>query len=372
MAGDLLNRMARMVRGVLSDDDILSGAGLTDGAFHKIAARLGVSPDEARLLFQSLTTRLRQKQAQIEEAEAAFGAPAAQRFTVEPDAMGNATVRDSQTGKSVLLRGNDASEAVDAAGDKQNGQERLSRFAPLMEDEAEHWKALDRTGFYGAQGAGCIVLARDTGRLLLGLRSQGCEQPGTWNGFGGAIDSGEDPAEAVRREVVEELGYHGSLKLIPLYVFRKGTFRYSNFLAIVDHEFHPRLNWEHDDAEWFEWGDWPHPLHFGISAVLNDPKSVAIIEDEIAKAHGNNHVMESAKPLMEDDFHSEISHTPLGTFNFPWAINHMHGLATARFSGHGADMDVTVLSVRDDAGRKVTDVDLDAIADQARAYIGQE
>lgn len=371
MARDLLDRLADIVRPVLSDADIVSGASLSDGGFVKIAARLGISPDETKLLFRSLVTRLRSQQDRIAEAAAVFGDL---RFTVEPDAMGNATVRDTVTGRSVLLRGSDASAAMDAADAGQGGQERLSSFLPMMEDqddERPHWEAKRETGFYGRQGAGSIVLALDTGRILLGLRSHGCEQPGTWNGFGGAIDSGEDPKEAARREIIEELGYRGPVQLLPLYVFRSGTFRYSNFLAVVEHEFAPHLNWEHDDADWFEWGDWPEPLHFGFKAILGDANSVHTIEDILAQRNPQN-VTESAEILDEADFSSEIGATPLGTFNFPWVLGSRHGLATARFRGHGSSMSVSVLSVRDSNGQKIADVDGEAIADQARAYIGQE
>lgn len=51
---------------------------------------------------------------------------------------------------------------------------------------------------------GTAVILRDAeGRLLLGLRKSAHGQ-GTWSFPGGAVDFGESPMEAARREVMEE------------------------------------------------------------------------------------------------------------------------------------------------------------------------
>jgi len=136
------------------------------------------------------------------------------------------------------------------------------------ESDSDHARALQTTGFWGRQGAGAIVLSRATGRILLPFRSGAVEQPHTWGVWGGAIDSDEDPEDAARREVSEETGYSGHIEMHPLVVFTKGKFQYHNFLAIVDDEFTPSLNWETEDAGWFTFGDWPSPLHFGLGYLL--------------------------------------------------------------------------------------------------------
>lgn len=146
-------------------------------------------------------------------------------------------------------------------------------------DEAEHFAALKRTGFFGNQGAGCIFLAKDTNRFLLAHRSASVEQPGTWGIWGGAIDSHETPQVAATREAEEESGYNGQIKMVPLYIFEahrngKIVFKYFNFLAIVPTEFTPHLDWESQGFQWCEFGDWPSPLHFGVTAILNDASSV--------------------------------------------------------------------------------------------------
>lgn len=154
-----------------------------------------------------------------------------------------------------------------------------------FDNHSEHSRKLDQTGFWGAQGAGCIFFAKNTGRFLIAHRSSYVQEPNEWGVFGGAIDKGESPQEAVRREVHEETGYTGHFDLIPLYVFKKGSFRYSNFVAVVDKEFEPRLDWETQDTIWCEWGDWPSPMHFGLQALLNDPASAKKLQNLKAEFH---------------------------------------------------------------------------------------
>lgn len=155
------------------------------------------------------------------------------------------------------------------------------RISDLLENDLEHATALRDTGFWGRQGAGTIILAKLTKRFLLPERSADVEQPFTWGTWGGAIDSDESPEEAVARELYEEAGYHGPKQIIPLYVFKSSSFRYSNFLTIIPDEFTPRLNWETASFRWVEYGDWPQPLHFGLASVLKDPSSVRSIEQAL-------------------------------------------------------------------------------------------
>lgn len=140
-------------------------------------------------------------------------------------------------------------------------------------EDSNHFSALEKTGFFGKKGAGCIFVAEDTGRFLLAHRSQYVEQPGTWGGFGGAINSKEEPEEAVRREVKEETGYSGDFEIEPLFVFEKDSFKYYNFLAVVEHEFKPVLDWENQGYQWCDFGEWPEPLHFGLVSLFNDSSS---------------------------------------------------------------------------------------------------
>lgn len=146
-----------------------------------------------------------------------------------------------------------------------------------LDDEA-HQEALDDTGFWGTRGAGCLILCQPTQRFLLGLRSKDVEEPLTWSGFGGAIDSNENPRDAALREVHEETGLAQQAELYPLFTFRSGDFVYSNFLAVVQKEYKPKLDWETSRAVWRPWGDFPKPYHFGLRAILTDKASLKTIQ----------------------------------------------------------------------------------------------
>ncbi len=149
----------------------------------------------------------------------------------------------------------------------------------ITENDQEHRAQLAQTGFWGKQGAGCILFAKDTGRFCLAHRSQQVEEPGTWGTWGGAIDNNEDPAKACLRELQEESGYMGRAKLVPLYVFSHSSgFRYYNFLAIIEKEFKPVMDWETQGYDWFTLDDLPQPLHKGMVSLLNDKASVRTLQ----------------------------------------------------------------------------------------------
>ena len=143
----------------------------------------------------------------------------------------------------------------------------------------DHKEAMMETGFWGRAAAGALVVSEQTGRFLIAHRAKGTLQPGTWGTWGGAIDAGETALDAVIRELNEETAYAiDPIDILPLYVFEHATgFRYSNFLVVVAQEFEPVLNWEMQEYGWFDFGDWPEPLHFGLDQLLRDSNSLAIL-----------------------------------------------------------------------------------------------
>jgi 8-oxo-dGTP pyrophosphatase MutT (NUDIX family) len=127
----------------------------------------------------------------------------------------------------------------------------------------------DKTGkFWGSRGSGGVFYSTDTGRYLLAYRSAHVNEPHTWGVWGGAIDGDETPERSLQREIEEETGYKGHYKLTPSFVYKKGDFRFHNFIIEVDKEFDPRLDWETEDFGWFKRDEFPTPLHFGLKALL--------------------------------------------------------------------------------------------------------
>lgn len=136
--------------------------------------------------------------------------------------------------------------------------------------------------FTSKRGAGILVLARDTGRFLALKRSDHVRHGRTWALAGGLVEPEETPHEGAVREFREETDYKTQdFDLIPLVEHHSGGFTYSNFLAVVDHEFKPDLDHENEGYEWVDSLDaWPQPVHFGIEFLKNHADSMRIIKAE--------------------------------------------------------------------------------------------
>ena len=143
--------------------------------------------------------------------------------------------------------------------------------------------------FWGDAGSGVLVVARDTQRILLGLRSEDVNEPNTWGNFGGAIgvtDSGEPeealpPEENALKEMAEEIGYTGAIEMIPSFTYRSPEFTFYNFIGLVDRESDIPLNqfnWEVSELRWFTLDEvmaLPN-LHFGVSALMRQEELVTL------------------------------------------------------------------------------------------------
>jgi len=144
--------------------------------------------------------------------------------------------------------------------------------------------------FCGNKGAGAIILAKSTGKILVSFRSKDVDQPHTWGVWGGITNKKETPIAGATREATEELGDFELIDSIPLYVFRdkKAGFVFHNFLFVVDKQFTPspkrKEKWETEGHRWVEFGDWPKPLHFGLKDLIKDKVSMDKVKEYINKS----------------------------------------------------------------------------------------
>jgi 8-oxo-dGTP diphosphatase len=114
---------------------------------------------------------------------------------------------------------------------------------------------------YNQPGAWAVIYCAATGKFLMGKRSSKASNSGAWNLFGGRVDSGERPREALVRELGEEAG----LSVKPRHLAKLHTFA-------------PRLNREHSDFRWFKAKNLP--------SKFNEPTWVAIkngLLDKVAR-----------------------------------------------------------------------------------------
>lgn len=108
-------------------------------------------------------------------------------------------------------------------------------------------------------------MASPTGRVLLLRRSLRVSKPGLWAIPAGRVEPGEEVLHGAVRELYEETGYVGRLRVIERLIQP----RFHNFVAVCDEEFRPKLNWENDMAGWFAPNYRPHPMHPGTEYVLH-------------------------------------------------------------------------------------------------------
>jgi 8-oxo-dGTP pyrophosphatase MutT (NUDIX family) len=162
------------------------------------------------------------------------------------------------------------------------------KFVKLFE---EFKNMILEESFWGNKASGVLIIAKDTGRILIGLRSGSVNEPYTWGNFGGAIgmdDSGYEeeelePSINAKKEMMEEIGYSGSTEMIESYVFKSGSFIYYNYLGIIPNEsdideYDSDLNWEVDKLKWVTFEELINhdDLHFGIESLLENAESQII------------------------------------------------------------------------------------------------
>ena len=121
------------------------------------------------------------------------------------------------------------------------------------------------------ESTGALIYSTSTKRFLFLLRN-GAKYSGTWGLPGGKVDPGETVAQALEREIDEELGgVIPGAKLYPIEQFTSDNkkFTYHTFLIPVEEEFIPDLNEEHRGYAWCAVEDYPKPLHPGVWRTIS-------------------------------------------------------------------------------------------------------
>ena len=129
-------------------------------------------------------------------------------------------------------------------------------------------------------GSGALFYALNTKRFLFLHRANG-KTAGTWGLVGGGSENNETPFEALTREIQEEVGdLPKFVKTIPLetFVSNDTKFKFHTYLCLVDEEFLPTLNKEHDGYAWCSFSKWPKPLHYGLQNTLNKKVNLKKLE----------------------------------------------------------------------------------------------
>jgi len=138
------------------------------------------------------------------------------------------------------------------------------------------------------RGAGALIIAKNTGRLLFAFRSAGPNRPKEWNLWGGKVSVEESPEHSAIRWAKDQTGYRRNFESIPIYSFVNAftNFRYYNFLLVVDNEFKPNISTEFiSDYQWASLDELPDPLNALVRELLNKTgsKIKSIIEKKSIK-----------------------------------------------------------------------------------------
>ena len=86
------------------------------------------------------------------------------------------------------------------------------------------------------------------------------------------------------KEIEEELGLLPDIKkTVPLETFISSDehFHFHTYLCVIDKEFIPKLNEEHNGYAWVNFGSWPKPLHNGLANTLRSKTNQQKLETVI-------------------------------------------------------------------------------------------
>lgn len=127
--------------------------------------------------------------------------------------------------------------------------------------------------------SGALIYSLKTKRFLLLHRTRG-KHRNEWGLVGGTNEDTETPWEGLKREIQEEIGSIEIQKTVPLETFisNDSRFHFHTYLCLVQNEFIPNLNDEHDGYAWVSFAKWPKPLHQGLRNTLTNKVNINKLE----------------------------------------------------------------------------------------------
>lgn len=118
------------------------------------------------------------------------------------------------------------------------------------------------------KAAGVLIKCTKTDRVFLLLRN---DKTPIWSLMSGGIDEGEEPIEALKREMVEELFVRpGNIQFKPIRVEQipERNMEFHYYQGLTNTEFIPILDHENLDAAWFSKDKLPSPLFRGLAEKI--------------------------------------------------------------------------------------------------------
>jgi len=128
--------------------------------------------------------------------------------------------------------------------------------------------------------SGALFYTLDTNRFLFLHRANG-KRNNMWGLVGGTNEGLETPWEGLKREISEEIGSVPDIrKTLPLesFISADSKFHFHTYLCVVQSEFIPILNDEHNGYAWCSFTKWPKPLHHGLRNTLQSKVNLSKLE----------------------------------------------------------------------------------------------
>ncbi len=128
--------------------------------------------------------------------------------------------------------------------------------------------------------SGALFYTLDTNRFLFLHRAKG-KRNNMWGLVGGTNEGLETPWQGLKREISEEIGSFPDIKkTLPLesFISADSKFHFHTYLCVVQSEFIPILNDEHNGYAWCSFTKWPKPLHHGLRNTLQSKVNLSKLE----------------------------------------------------------------------------------------------